>query len=84
MTHPTIRKFRKFRTLKISAHSHPLVRELYEVMNEEEMGVLELSDRSGINKNTLKDWKHRTVPTITNIEAAGSCVGLKLIWKKVR
>lgn len=72
---PVLRKFVK---LKIPDHCHPLVRRLFQEMNKHQIGVLDMSERSGVNKNTLKDWKTRTVPRIDSIEACYNVLGLKL------
>jgi hypothetical protein len=64
-----------FKWLKIPTRGHPLVRALYEKMLEQRVGVLELSARSGVNANTLKDWRARTCPTVDNLEACFNAVG---------
>ena len=69
---------RKFRRLRIPHHAHPLVRRMFKEMNHQRIGVLDMSDRSGINKNTLRDWRTRTVPTVDNLEACFAVLGCEL------
>lgn len=69
---------RQFRRLTVPAHAHPLVRRLFEEMNRQQIGVLDMSERSGINANTLKDWRTRSTPTVDNLEACLGVLGLKL------
>ena len=67
-----------FRRLSLPENSHPLVRRLFEEMNHQQLCILDMAERSGINKNTLRDWRTRTVPTVDNLEACFSVLGLKL------
>ena len=71
-------EMRKFVKVSIPTNASPLVTELFRLMNEEQIGVLDMSERTGINKNTFKDWRTRTVPKITDLEACFSVFGLKL------
>jgi transcriptional regulator with XRE-family HTH domain len=61
-----------------------LVRRLFEEMNREQLGVLDLAERSGVNKNTLKDWRTRTVPQVDNLEACLGVLGLRLTVARER
>lgn len=69
---------RLFRRLKIPTNTHPLVIQLFEKMNQEQIGLIEMAERSGINKNTINDWKHRCMPRLDNIDACYNVLGLKL------
>lgn len=73
---------RTFRHLSPPDKAHPLVRHLFEEMNKQQIGILDMADRSGINKNTLRDWRTRTVPTVDNLEACFSVLGLRLTTAK--
>ena len=59
----------KFIRLSIPPRAHPLVRRLFEEMNYQRIGLLDMAERAGINKNTLKDWRIRTNPRIQDLEA---------------
>lgn len=69
---------RKFRRLRVPVKAHPLVKRLFEEMNHQQIGVMDMSERSGVNKNTFRDWRTRTVPTIDNLDACFTVLGMKL------
>lgn len=69
---------RRFRKHMVPSNVHPLVRKLFEDMNREQIGILDMSERSGVNKNTINDWKKRSVPNIANLDACFSVLGRKL------
>lgn len=75
---------REFRPLSIPRNAHPLVRMLFEEMNRQQLGVLDLAERSGVNKNTLRDWRTRTVPTVDNIEACFGVLGFRIVASRRR
>jgi hypothetical protein len=64
--------------LKVPVNVHPLVRRLFEEMNREQIGILDMSKRSGVNKNTLNDWKARSNPQIQNLDACFAVLGMEL------
>ena len=69
---------RNFKLLNIPERAHPMVRSLFQEMNRQQIGLLDMAERSGINKNTLKDWRTRTVPTVDNLEACLTVLGCEL------
>lgn len=75
---------RDFRPILIPQQAHPLVKRLFTEMNRQQLGVLDLAERSGVNKNTLKDWRTRTMPTIDNLEACLNVLGLEMATKRRR
>lgn len=56
---------------------------LFEKMNSEQIGVLDMAERSGVNKNTFKDWRTRTAPTIDNLDACFNVLGYTLTIKRI-
>ncbi len=68
--------------LSIPQTAQPLVRQLFEEMNRQQCGVVEMSERSGVNKNTLKDWRTRTVPRIADLEACFNVLGFDIVVKE--
>lgn len=70
---------RKFRKISPPERAHPLVKKMFDSMNHQQIGVLDLADRSGVNKNTIRDWRTRTVPTVDNFVACLNVLGLKLV-----
>jgi hypothetical protein len=75
---------RKFRRLSVPPRAHPLVRKLFEEMNYQQIGMLDLAERSGVNKNTIKDWKDRSIPQVHNLDACFEVLGMKLSAKYVQ
>ncbi len=75
---------RQFRRLSVPERAHPLVRRLFEEMNLQQIGMLDLADRSGVNKNTIKDWKDRSIPHVHNLAACLNVLGLDLTVKYSR
>lgn len=64
--------------LKLPAHTHPVVRRLFEEMNRQQIGICDMAERAGVNKNTLCDWKHRNNPRIADLDACFHVLGRKL------
>ena len=75
---------RLFRKLTIPQHAHPLVRRLFEEMNKEQIGVVDISERSGVNKNTISGWRKKSIPSIINIEACFSVLGMEVSLTRKR
>lgn len=69
---------RQFRRLTVPDRAHPLVRRMFEEMNRQQIGMLDLAERSGVNKNTIKDWKDRSAPQVQNLAACFNVLGLEL------
>jgi DNA-binding phage protein len=69
---------RQFRRLTVPDRAHPLVRRMFEEMNYQRIGMVDLAERSGVNKNTIKDWKDRSVPQVHNLAACFTVLGLEL------
>lgn len=69
---------RVYRKHSVPENVHPLVRKLFEEMNREQIGVVDMAERSGVNKNTINDWKKRSVPNIVNLDACFSVLGKKI------
>mgnify|MGYP001080586753 CR=1 FL=1 len=67
-----------YRSLTIPQGCHPLVRELFEEMHAQRCGARDMADRSGVNVNTLKDWRTRTQPRIADLEACFNVLGYTL------
>ena len=75
---------RSFRRLAIPRHAHPLVRQMTEIQNAEQMGMLDLAERSGVNKNTLSEWRKRVTPSVANLEACLNVLGYELVIRRKR
>lgn len=70
------------RSLSVPKHAHPLIHRLFTEMNAQHCGLLDMSERSGINKNTLKDWRIRSQPRISDLDACLNVLGLELYIRR--
>lgn len=68
--------------IAVPQHAHPLVRRLVEEMNYQQLGVLDLAERSGIHKDSLKEWRGRAMPRLDLIDAAFGALGYELAPRK--
>lgn len=66
---------RLFRKLSIPQHAHPIVRSLFKEMNKQQIGVVDLAKRAGVNKNTISGWRKKSVPDLVNLEACLTALG---------
>lgn len=61
----------------------PLVQRLFLEMAEQQIGVVKMGEKSGLNKNTLKDWRTRSVPRVNDLRAAFNVLGLDLVVRQL-
>lgn len=61
----------------IPAHANPLVRRLFETMNERDISLDEVAHRAGVDRATIYQWR-RHDPKLGNIVAALNAVGLNI------
>jgi hypothetical protein len=74
----------RFSKIRVPDGAHPLVREMFEHANAEQLPLADLAERSGVNRNTLKDWRTRSVPNVANLQAVGNVLGWELAWRRRR
>ena len=68
-----------FRPHTIPEHSHPLVRQLFQHMNDKRLIKPAVLERAGLSKSTFESWKKKACPNIANFEAACNAAGLDII-----
>lgn len=75
---------RKFRYRPAIINGNPIIRFLFEEMHRQQMCQMDLSERVGLHRDTLRNWRTRYTPRITDVEAALNCLGytLKVARKK--
>ncbi len=73
----------RYTTVKVPDRAHPLVKKLFKLMAEQRIGVLDMAARSGVNPNTLRDWRGRTVPNVANLDACLNVLGHSLAVEEV-
>ena len=72
---------RRFRRITTPKHAHPLVRLLFSEMNSQRIGIYDVSDRSGVACNTMKNWRKHHTPSVSNLEACLNVLGFELVVK---
>lgn len=75
---------RKFVPIKQPETGHPLVVRLFKEMERQQIGILDMAERAGINKNSPKDWRTRYLPRIDSLEACYNVLGMTLVPVKRR
>lgn len=74
----------RYTRVTIPEHCHPLVKALFTEMQEQQCSVLDMAERSGVNKNTLKDWRNRSNPRVHDLEACLNVLGKTLTVSSVK
>jgi hypothetical protein len=69
---------RRFRTLSVPQHAHPLVRRLFQEMNHQRIGMTDMAERVGMSRFTINGWRTRHCPRIVELEACYNVLGYKL------
>lgn len=64
--------------LTIPEHAHPLVRQLFELMNKEMVVMRDLAPKAGIQPCTISTWRYRSSPTLPLFQAALNALGYDL------
>lgn len=59
-------------------NAHPLVTDLFEIMNNQNMPPNDLATRAGICPQTIYGWRIKTNPTVPNLEACLNVLGYRL------
>lgn len=67
----------------IPQHVHPLIRQLFEEMNRQQVSMARMGDVTGIDRATIKNWKHRHEPKVSNLDACLSALGYKLTLERL-
>ena len=66
------------RVLKVPSRGLPLVRLLFDLINQENVALSTVSKRSGVSVSTISDWRWRRSPSVTNLEAVLNVMGYEL------
>lgn len=74
----------RYTRVSIPERCHPLVRRLFIEMQKQRIGVLDMAERAGVNKNTLRDWRTSTIPRVADLEACFNVLGLSIQVRKLR
>jgi len=74
----------RFRPHAPADRAHPLVRQMFDEMNEQQCTQATMSERSGINKNTFRSWRTKAVPRIDDLEACLNVLGLEIVIRPIK
>ena len=75
---------RVYRRHSPPVNAHPFARQLFDEMDRQQIGVLDMAERTGIARNTFKGWRTRHCPRIVELEACYNVLGMKLTVKVVK
>lgn len=64
--------------------AHPLVMRLFDEMNKQQLGYLDVTERAGLSKDSLDDWRYGRRPRLDLICAAFGTLGLELVARPLR
>lgn len=57
---------------------HPLVRRVFEEMNEQRVSTIDLAVAAGLSSSGIKQWRYRRAPRLDHVEACLNVLGWKL------
>lgn len=69
---------RKFRYRPAIVNGNPIVKFLFEEMHRQRCCQLDLSERVGLHRDTLRNWRTRHNPSVDMMEAALNHLGYTL------
>ena len=72
------RHTRWYGNLKIPAHCHPLVRKLFEILNEQKCSSPEVSEKAGFNPDLIRKWGRMHSPDLAHFDAVLNVLGYRL------
>lgn len=68
-----------YKTQRVPQNSHPLVKLLFVEMNAQQLTMKELAERSGVRRETIRQWKTRANPLLTHVDACLNVLGVRII-----
>ena len=79
------RRGRRCKELAITGSMHPLVRQFYELVNEDPFLTFKvLKERSGVQIDTMSQWRYQHSPALVTFEAVLNAAGYELCIRKRR
>lgn len=77
-----MRLYRLKRALAV-VNNDQVVKFLFTEMHFQRIGIRDMSEKAGVNYNTLKDWRLRTNPRIKDMNACLNVLGYELIPQRI-
>jgi hypothetical protein len=69
---------RKYRYRPAIVNGNPVVKFLFEEMHRQRCCQMDLSERVGLHRDTIRNWRTRYTPRVNDIEAALNYLGYTL------
>jgi hypothetical protein len=77
------RRGRRCKELSLSTPMHPLVRQFFTLVNREPTLTFKfLSERSGVQIDTMSQWRYEHSPALVTFEAALNAAGYELCIRR--
>jgi len=78
-----MKQYRRKQPLSAKNNNH-IIQFLTSEMHKQRLCEIDLVNRAGLSKDTVRFWRHQTMPRINDVEAALNVLGFTLTVKKVR
>lgn len=63
-------------------NGNPIIQFLSQEMHNQRLCEIDLVKRAGLSKDTVRFWRHQTMPRINDVESALNVLGYTLTVKK--
>lgn len=70
--------------LKTAAHTHPAVRALFDLANEQQTCMTEIARRAGVQVGTMGDWRRRRMPRVDTLDACLNTIGYQIVVRPIK
>ena len=68
--------------LSIPERAHPLVRDLFRLLNDEKKMLADVAEKSGVGRATISDWRYRRSPTVATFQAVCNAIGYEVVIQR--
>ncbi len=75
---------RKFRYRPSITNGNPMVKFLFQEMHRQRVCQMDLSERVGLHRDTLRNWRTKYTPRVNDLEAALNYLGYTLKPIKIK
>ena len=70
---------KRFRRVRVPESGHPLVKFLFEEMNRQRIGIVDMAKKAGLDRCSFQRWQSGTVSmTIANLDACLNVLGFRI------
>lgn len=68
----------RFYPIRVPTHTHPVVREFFQLRNQERVPTRVIRQRAGLGRDTITGWTKDCMPNVANLDAALRVLGYRL------